>query len=328
MGYGRARRGAAALAVITALALASGTAAGAATLTEDQEQILSETLGPYGFLNADMHREFWAALPAELRNDPAKLRAVAEEDTSVRGAHLSGARWESVKASKAAGRVVETPEYVAEVQRVFARFADSPGATKELHQMAADDLSLLAAAAAGRPTLLDDKEQEVTAGLIDTYLSGVETALFRLERLLDPVWSTVPKDYAYPDADVKIRWDGPFLKDTTGGPLYLTYAYSKGRFVEICRIGKRRWHPDPAAIEAKLKAVADNFGVFGGVPRTGPWRGHASVELSGRSWDGYGSLRAVAVPALGAVYVLLAIAPDAAAAADLRAKLEEAISLE
>jgi hypothetical protein len=327
---GPAWRSAARLALVAAIALALGHAAGAAELTRDQRWTLLVALQPDGFLNADMHRAFWAALPAEIRNDPGKVRALveAEQGPTLAAVRLSRAEWESAKASKAAGRVVETPDYVAEKEAMFEHAA----AHQEFAESAADiavlSRSLLEAAASGQPIHMGEQEEVVTSELIETRLSGTQTALFRLDRLLDPSWSVEPKDYDYPEARLRIRWEGPFLKDTKAGPVFLTYRYSEEEVVQIILLGVPDWHLDESSVGDALKTMAGRLGVQGGAPQVGAWRGRATAELSGPSPDGYTSLRVVAAPEFQAAYFLWATAPDSAAADDLRARVEEAIALE
>jgi hypothetical protein len=313
-----------------AVVLVSGTAVGAATLTKDQKRILSVTLRPDGFLNADMHHAFWAAMPAEIRKDPGKVRALIEaaDLAYLHVMRLNRAEWESIKASKAAGRVVETPDYVAEKQVMLDHAATDPQLAPVADEVAADGAARLQAAASGQPFKMGEEEEEITPELIETNLSNTETASARLERLLNSIWSDKPRDYDYPEARLKIRWEGPFLKDTKTGPVFLTYRYSEQEMVQIILLRLPNWRLDESSVGDAVKTMADQLGVEGGAPQVRPWRGHATAVLSGSSPDGYVSLRAVALPDLQAAYFLQATAADSAAADGLRAKLEEATTLE
>jgi hypothetical protein len=179
-----------------------------------QQEIWQTIMSGDGYLSEEMHSDFWVAMPKSMFKDDADkaayLRFMEKAMTSL--LKFQREAWRSVRASMNAGQVVKTPGYDAAKAEVLSAF-DGTGSKQNAASKLANGERMIEAAAKGQPIETPNGPAYLTPELVDQVLAGMDGSLARAAKLLNPVWEDKPVEHLYPDAHVKILWDGEFAKE-------------------------------------------------------------------------------------------------------------------
>ena len=141
-------------------------------------EIFGITADPTQPLTKSLHSEFWGLLLTRIQGDPQEMSEGMRRGV-VEGFEYQCELWKSIELSAKAGRVIRTPG-LSQFERPHSSITSS---------YAAQESSMLNAAATGRPYVSEDGHKSVidapTAERIQTRFSEV---LRRFDRLLDPKW--------------------------------------------------------------------------------------------------------------------------------------------
>lgn len=251
-----------------------------------------------GFINKELHREFWAPFIQKFGSLTAKnvadIRAMID---AMAGAATTFHRetWSSAILSARAGKVTYTTGYM-NAQRRVRDLAVPPAQRGLLEQAAANGDRILEAAAARQPLQTKDKSIYITEDLANRIVIGLDGAIARLARLINPVWSETPsiRESRYDDLGIAILTDEPFCtrgsnaRDDWGGRFAAHYAHSCGERGYSVNGECYEAPGDASNIDALLSRVATSaFNAIGATMTTNGiyqnFRGHRSFTAVGKA---------------------------------------------
>lgn len=331
--------------LLVAFLLGVPAAFGDQDLSQRQREILLTALNAEGWLTEEMHREFWGAVLPEVRSDPEMVAGIVAtlDRISTLGIRFQREAWASMRLSLQERRVTKTTDYERAKAAVMAS-SSLPGLWEEQAELGALNTErMIEAAASGRPFVSDRGTFYVTEELVDRALAGLDGSLHRFQRLTNPIWAIDVDEWRYPDAHVRILWDGPFnmeFEEITfwggrrGTTRILQSRLSEHEFVQLgfTRF-ERRWANPEAAAMSVARATLAAMGVERVTPVGTYWRGRVSAEASGSASTSEGSVhaavRVVAAPEHQGAWMFLGLTiASEALALLLRALLEEATQLD
>ena len=331
------------LLVIVVLTFPTQATAANDDLTPRQLEIIQTVLNVEGFITEEVHGEFWASVPARIREDPETREAfVRFIDQSVASlARFQRESWASMQESLKAGRVVKTPGYMAAKEAVLN--ASPLRQYNQPVQKAADNAEgMIRAAAEGKPFHTPRGPMYITPELVSQVRAGLDGSVARFHRLLNPVWETSVNEYRYPDAHVAILSAIPFsvekqdltlenrrtVKATTltnrlNETDYVGVTFSDYGFV---------WSDPDGAVIRTAKATLKGVGAESSSVSSSPWRGRRSAFGSGRAQTSEGvfftSTRVVEMRELQGALIFVAVTATSKVDADtLREQLERSTQL-
>lgn len=184
-------------------------------LSARQKEILQEVGRVDGYVTEKMHAEFWAESPNATFKDEAEKEAffVFIERLATRGALFKRELWSSVKASMDAGRIVKTPGYEAAKAAALEALDGRPGLQKQAMVEIAQNEKLFEAAAKGLPIESAEGPVYLTPEKVDAIRADLDGVVARARKLANPVWKTELVEHSFPEAHVKILWDGVFARE-------------------------------------------------------------------------------------------------------------------
>ena len=184
-------------------------------LSARQKEILQEVGRVDGYVTEEMHAEFWAESPNATFKDEADKGAYFRfiDRLATSGAKFQREVWSSVKASMDAGRIVKTPGYEAAKAGALAALNGKTDLQKQAVVGIEQNEKLFEAAAKGLPIESVEGPVYLTPEKVDAILADLDGAVARIRKLVNPVWKTELVEYSFPEAHVKILWDGVFARE-------------------------------------------------------------------------------------------------------------------
>jgi len=313
-------------------------------MTSRQNEILKNAISADGWLTEAMHKEFWAAVPENIKSDPKALEIIftAVEESSIIALQFQREAWVSMKMSLAARKVVRTPNYEA-VKTSVLKLGSISNSVKQIETNVRNAEAMIEAAAFGKPMAGPRGNFYVTEELVEQVLLGLDGSFFRFRRLANPVWSYKVNEYPFPDLHIRILWDSPFRKEISDmvveGGRSVKVVMLDNRLSEKDQVGigfidmKGRWaDPEKAATRTALFSLKA-MGISEAKPVTYRWRNRVSAEVSGTAMTSDGpinaSVRIVEAPEYGGFWQILGISTGSLIeAVDLREILEKSIQID
>lgn len=309
-------------------------------LSARQWEIIRTVQSVDGYVDQQLHREFWALMPAMVRNSSEAHQMLEDllTETGEARQDFIEQSWISARESLKARRIVRTQGYLNAKAAVTTASQNAAYQAKVRESIAAAE-KLLTAAAEGTSIEIPGGRAFINVDLIERVLSGIQASEFRLGKLLTPSWNDAVSEYRYPEAHVALLATSPFVSERQ------LIKNAEGREVEMVMLSQRADHStflavtfsgsggrfaDPAkSVTSIAKAAIEGAGASGRPPASFTWRGYHSAVASGtgRSSEGdhFVSVRAVAVPELGGVLQFMVVSDlSAAEAFSKRASLEDA----
>jgi len=318
--------------------------AAAQDMTARQKDILMTAINADGWLTETMHREFWAAVPKDIKSDPKAVAFIVAtmEQGSLSAVQFQREAWGSMKKSLAARKIVRTPNYEKAKSAVLAS-STIPQYRQQSEAGVRNADAMIEAAATGKPMVSQRGTFYVTEELVERVLTGLDGSIHRFRRLTNPVWSAKVEEYPFPDVHVRILWDGPFRKEVsdmkvengrTAKLVMLSHQVSEKDYVQIGFVGMQgRWTDPENAASRTASSSLKAMGISGVSPLTSRWRSRVSAEASGTVMTSDGpinaSIRIVEAPEHGGFWQITGIsAGSRIEAIGLRETLEQAIQMD
>jgi hypothetical protein len=329
--------------VIAVVAFPTKATATSDDLTPRQREILQTVLSVEGFITKEIHGEFWAAVPPQIREDPETRNAfVRLIDRSIAvGVRFQRESWASMQESLKAGRVVKTPDYMA--AKVAALNVSPLREFKQQAQRAADNAEgMIRAAAEGKPFHTPRGPMYITPELVDQVLAGLDGSVARFGLLTNPVWAPSVNEYRYPDAHVAILLSIPFSVEKktltvenrrTAEATTLTNRLNETDYVGVTFSDRGGVWLDPdGAVIRTARATLKGVGAESPSVLSSPWRGHRSAFGSGRAQTSEGvlfiSTRVVEMPQVQGALIFIAVTATSRVDAEaMREELERATQI-
>lgn len=212
-------------------------------MTARQNEIFKNAISADGWLTEAMHREFWAAVPENIKFDPKALDIfeATVEKASMIAIQFQREAWGSMKLSLATRKIVQTPNYES-VKTAVLNFGSLSNSAQKTETAVRNSEAMIEAAASGKPMASQSGTFYLTEELVEQVLIGLDGSLFRFRRLTNPVWSYQVKEYLFPDLHIRILWDGPFRKEISH------MAVEGGRSVKVEMLDNRLSEKDQVGI--------------------------------------------------------------------------------
>lgn len=314
-------------------------------LSARQKEILQEVGRVDGYVTEKMHAEFWAESPNATFKDEADKEAffVFIERLATRGAQFQRELWSSVKASMEAGRIVKTPGYESAKAAALEALDGRPDLQKQAMVEIKQNEKLFEAAAKGLPIESAEGPVYLTPEKVDAIRADLDGVVARARKLVNPVWKTELVEHNFPDAHVKILWDGVFAREVQNSKsgsgekirrVSLSYRISEFENVRLSFLQLEGGLADPAEetiafVRNSLRGAGiDHPTTVSGVM----WRGRHSAIGNGMTSFSGGKLAASVRVLQLAEYdgILLIIGTTATSVRDaklLRERLEERLQI-
>ncbi|MFN7398745.1 MAG: hypothetical protein ACK5SX_06685 [Sandaracinobacter sp.] len=310
------------------------------SLTNRQVEIIQTVRSVDGYVDENLHKEFWALMPAALSGSP-QARYLLERllsDVREERSDFQKQSWLSAKESLTARRVVRTKGYLDACAAVLAA-SDNPGYQSKIQESIRSAERLIAAAASGSPLDVPGGRTFITFDVIDQILGGIEASEFRFAKLVDPTWDGKLTLFQYPEAHIATLALTPFkvsrqriansgarnvemltLSRTIGGNTYVAIGFTRM---------ENRYSDPIRSLISNATAAIDGSGATGRPPISMKWQGYNSALASGLADTSEGkifiSVRVVELPAKGLFQFLAVSQVSAAEALNQRASLEESV---
>ena len=165
-------------------------------ITEQQRTILNDVMRTDGELTQDIHRRFWADMPAD--TDPKQWRRTRQalERTFSLDLRRMRAMYLSMRATLRNHAPTIDPSYArAQAEFESIDLADAADRQTLRDKVRREDRLFrqqLEQVARGAPLHRGEEEIRMTPELIDAVLEGIDEDYARARRLLDPVWRGEP----------------------------------------------------------------------------------------------------------------------------------------
>lgn len=289
--------------------------------TERQREILRTIRSVEGYIDEELHKEFWELFPDFVREDPRLPTLMNDLLGEVGDARREFQKqtWLSVQQSLDAGRVVRTPGYLAAVKTMRGATANASfqdGIEKSVSSVE----RLLAAAATGQPLEMPDGSNFITEDLVEQVLSGIDASEFRDRKLASPVWDGTFVRFDYPAAHASVLAVTPFTLERkviatpeTGDLEMVMLSQRRGAaahvFINYTRT-KGRYRDPLRSLTSNARAAIEGSGATGRSPAFSKWRGMDSATAAGGAETSVGevfiAVRVVEVPAINGMLQFIA----------------------
>jgi hypothetical protein len=292
-------------------------------LSVRQAEIARTVQSVEGYIDKELYDEFWALLPAEIKDSPSNRKLLKEflSEVGDEREKFVAEAWLSAKASLAAKRIVKTEGYIAG-QKAALRASTNLGYQSTIHESLASGERLIAAAAYGTPLDISGGKTYITLDLIERVLSGIKASEFRLAKLVSPSWDERITEFLYPEAHVSILAKSPFILERT------KVKNSEGREIEMVMLSQRLnmsshqmigysdtggsfLDPSKSVISIAKAGIAGAGATSITHTASIEWRGRTSATVIGSAKTSEGeffvSVRVVAVPELNGVIQFMVV---------------------
>lgn len=214
------------------------------TLSDSQQGVVERVLHAEGYLNGDLHRRFWSALPTGLSTPgPERARFLERlRRTLSVGMRYQRALWASIEASRAANRVVRIAGYDQAKLEAAALAREAGRGNADFALQTARSLTIadqmLRAAANNTPVVLPSGVIDMSPESVAGILSRVDAAMTRVDRLADPSWPPAPVTMVHDEAGMTLTSPLPFVKDVD------LRAGQQGKRLRTVTLSQRRSETD------------------------------------------------------------------------------------
>lgn len=289
--------------------------------TERQREILRTVRSVEGYIDEELHKEFWELFPDFVREDPRLPTLMNDLLGEVGDARREFQKqtWLSVQESLTARRVVRTPGYLAAVKTMRGATANA-GFQDGIEKSVLSAERLLAAAATGQPLEMPDGPNFITEDLVEQVLSGIDASEFRDRKLASPVWDGTFVRFDYPAAHVSVLAVTPYTLERkviatpeTGDleMVMLSQRRGAGAHISINYVRTKGRYRDPLrSLTSNARAAIEGSGAAGRPPVFSQWRGMDSATAAGGAQTSEGdvfvAVRIVEVPAISAILQFIA----------------------
>lgn len=281
-------------------------------ITYEQLDIYNTVSAEDGYITKELHDEFWSMMPEEEMNDPEKRKIIISslETTLLLRERLQKELWNSIKASMAKKKVVQTPDY-KQVQSAFLASVTDPAAKRDMEQRMAFNDAMIKAAATGVPIETPKGPISITPGLLAKALPGLDASLVRTQLLVSPDWSPPMLKILYPRAHVAITSIIPFRTrqkvdigsaDHLATSVILENTVSEDRTLTVSYTNEGQPMKNPEAMTAQiLTSVSEEngFSLLAPIAKE-RWRGLHSAKgifkITSHDTTSFMSLRLVDLP--------------------------------
>lgn len=289
--------------------------------TERQREILRTVRSVEGYIDEELHKEFWGLFPDFVRDDPRLPTLMNELLGQVGDARqeLQKQTWLSVRESLASRKVVRTPGYIAALNAA-RRATTNPGFQDGIEKATVSAERLFSAAATGQPLQMPEGPTFITEDLISQVLSGIEASEFRAKKLAAPTWDGGLVRFEYPELHVSVLAVTPYTLE------WKDIAMPETGHLEMAMLSQRRGqaahvfigflqtqgrYRDPVrSLTSNARAAIEGSGAIGRPPVFSKWRGMDSATAAGSARTSEGDIfvavRVVEVPDIGGVLQFIA----------------------
>lgn len=311
-------------------------------LSARQLEIMKIVRSVDGYINKELHDEFWSLMPSFMRT------ASVQQDFKDLLYDVSEARQDflkqtqlSAKESLNARQIIRTQGYLDAKAAVLSA-SSNPGYQTQIRESIASAERWLAAAANRTPFEITGSHTYITTDLIKSVLSGIQASEFRFSKLVEPKWDGKLTEFKYPDAHVSILALAPFTLDQTqirtsgaGEAELVSISQSPNltSYVTINFVRKRGRYSDPVnSLISNASSAIEGAGATGHRPVFMQWREKDSATANGAAQTSEGdifvSFRVVEIPEIYGVLQFMAISQlSAADAINARGILEESSNI-
>jgi hypothetical protein len=200
------------LLVVATLMLSMVSGAAWAAAPKRAIEIMNQVRVVDGFINEQLHTEFWVDIKKSVQPDPdgSKLKEMEKElkEITITNSAFPLEGWRSARLSLQKRKVVKTPELVRLIAKIKAM--NVPGYAKPI----ASTDELLVAAATGKPLTRDGRTVYINKEMIDQVLDGMDASTSRLVMLTNPVWSTEMHEQVIPGMQLTVLTQDRFAIST------------------------------------------------------------------------------------------------------------------
>lgn len=304
---------------------ASLTLANEGGMTPRQMEIIQTAMIADGYVNEELHREFWSTIPDDLKRQIELLGGFETVFTPILTAALRFQRetWASIKASMEAGRVVKSPDYEAAKKQALDATPPGPARQQVLPAFQSAE-RMIASAAKGKPVQTPQGLAYLAPEVVDGTIAGMDAAFVRLKFLLDDGWPPPRKEYRYPASSVAVLSEQPFVPETRemtlpGGQRFRLQAISKRTGPNgYAAIGfgelEGRWIDPEGALMRMAGASVSNTGAETLSLHSELWRDRVTATAAGRADTGQGpwfiSVRTLELPNAPGFMVYIFVSGD------------------
>ncbi len=288
-------------------------------MTDRQQEILIIVRSADGYINEELHGEFWSSMPfvGDELTQFKNLLVELGDDVIGPSQRLGYETWHSADLSLKAGRVIRSEGLDRAIEETQGA-SDIPTYQEKVRSSSRSVDQILSAAANGTPLETANGPIFINDEVISETLAGIEGGARRTEMLLDAEWDPKPQLYNHPDLHISLLADWPYtpskstvtlvngivsdfwkLEQTVSDTQWVMIGFADyDQAIRTSRIDLS----DPDAMVLKnavggLKAIG---ATAASVPRAETWRGYHSAEASGHASDGeidaYVALRSIYLP--------------------------------
>jgi len=312
-------------------------------LSARQLEIMRTVRSVDGYVNQDLHDEFWRLMPSALRNSSAADQILQDLLKEVQESRedFQKQTWLSAKESLRARRVIKTKAYLDAKDSVLAASAN-PGYQIKIRDSVASAERLLSAAASGTPLDLPGGRTYITSDVIERVLTGIHASEFRFSKLISRSWDDRRTEFKYPEAHISLLALAPFSVDrkTIRNPgardvemISLSQTLNPATYLGVSFAANGRRYADPVkSLSSNARAAVEGAGAKGRPPVFIKWRGFDSATASGQALTSDGevfvSVRVVEIPGANGVMQFIAVSQlSGAEALNQRGILEESANI-
>lgn len=308
-------------------------------LNARQMEIMRTVRSVDGYIDRDLHNEFWSLMPSAMRNSPSAHQLLKNllSDVSEAREGFQEQTWVSARESLKARKIVRTKAYLNAKEAALSA-STNPGYQAKIRESIASAERLLSAAANGTPFDVPGGRSYITDDLIERVFSGIQASEFRFAKLVAPTWDDGLAEFKYPDVHVSVLALAPFTLDrkmirnpgardvemvsisqTLGPSTYvaISFAATGGRFTDPVK-----------SLVSNARAAIEGAGATGRSPIFLKWQGLDSATASGMAQttegDVFVSVRVAEIPGANGVLQFIAVSQlSAAEALNQRGILED-----
>jgi len=311
-------------------------------LSERQNEIMQIVLSVEGYINEDLHSEFWLEVPYKIRTNPEFITSIKSVVEKGLGAGLVWQReiWESLRLTLKSRRIIKTPNFEKAKKNMLAA-SNLPTYQEGARNGILQADKMLKAAANSTPVYSTRGTFYVTEELVTQVLNGLEASLERMKILGNPVWGPKLKEYIYQDVHVKILSTEPFIKEENTIELengQKLRVITRTNLIDDSRLKgvsftklNFRWADPNGAVIRTAKSTLEGVGASNPIVAGELWRGEKSAYGTSSINTGYEivffSVRVIELPGIPGILTFMTLAPAKIEADLLREELEKATVL-
>lgn len=274
-------------------------------LNARQNEIIKLTLSADGWLTEDMHREFWAAVPENMKKDPQFISLLATTIKNVTGAGLKFQleTWESIRISISTKKPTKTQGY-EEAKNLLLKSSSIETFQKQALEGTITAERFIEAAAFGRPVQLAGGPIYLTQELVEQTLSGIHASFCRFNHLATIKWEPKAQERTYIEGNLRIISLCPLKAD------YSEIAVDTGKKAKLIQLAESisehehigisfidigaNWLSPKASVIRTARSSMQAIGIKDGQALVVEWRGRVSSVITGSVKTSEGMIHAAA----------------------------------